>query len=250
MKEIKIPNSEGKSIAAVIHYPEAKTERLSILCPGYLDSKDYEHLITLAEALVGRGYTVVRFNPIGTWTSDGDISEYNNTQYLKDIKSVLEYMLREGNYQHVLLGGHSRGGQVSILYAARDSRISLVVGIMPSSGPVTGQRREEWKRDGFSVSKRNIPGKVETIEFKVPFSHVLDRDKYDVVEDVKKVHVTVIFIAGELDILVPPKDVKEIFDNANEPKKFILIKGIDHEYRHNPPEVQLVNEKIMKALPA
>ncbi len=31
MKEVKIPNSEGKNIAAVIHYPETKTERLAIL---------------------------------------------------------------------------------------------------------------------------------------------------------------------------------------------------------------------------
>ena len=156
-----IPSSKG-NLAAVIHYPETKTERLAILCPGYLDSKDYDHLVRLAEVLTERGYTVVRFDPTGTWESEGSISEYLTSQYLNDIKNVLEYMLREGDYRYVLLGGHSRGGMVSILYAARDPRISLVLGIMPSSGrSMVGKRREDWQRSGFSISTRDVPGKTE-----------------------------------------------------------------------------------------
>src|SRR3989338_5134444 len=126
MEKVTIKNSLGKNISAIVTSPETKTDRLAILCPGYLDSKDYAHLVELAKTLVTKGYTTVRFDPTGTWESEGDISDYTTTQYLVDIKSVLEYMLREHNFKHVLLGGHSRGGQVAILYAARDARISLI----------------------------------------------------------------------------------------------------------------------------
>lgn len=246
--ETKIPSTKG-NLAAAIHYPENKTDKLAILCPGYLDSKDYRQLVGLAEALTEQGYTIVRFEPTGTWKSEGDISDYTTSQYLEDIKNVLEYMLSQANYKHILLGGHSRGGQVSILYAARDSRISIVLGIMASSGPIQGQRREEWEKNGISVSQRDLPNdENKKIEFRVPFNHVLDRDQYDAVGDAKKIKVPIILIAGELDDLVPPDEVKEIFDNANEPKKFLIIPNIGHDYRHNDGEVKIVNEKILEQL--
>ena len=252
MNIVKIKISSTKAnLAVAIHYPKTKTDKLAILCPGYLDSKDYKHLVSLAEALSKQGYAVARFDPTGTWESKGDISDYTNSQYLEDIKSVLEYMLHQASYKRILLGGHSRGGQVSILYAARDLRISVVLGIMPSSGPITGKRREEWERAGARIDQRNLPNdKDKKMEFHVPFQHVLDRDQYDVIGDVKKIKAPIILIAGELDKAVPVSDVKEIFDNANEPKKFLIIQNIGHDYRHNDKEIEIVNEKILELLKA
>lgn len=249
MEKVKIKSSNGKNIAAVVHYPKTKTDRLAILCPGYLDSKDYTHLVDLANELIKQGYTIVRFDPTGTWESEGDISEYTNTNYLKDIKSVLEFMLVKYPYKDVLLGGHSRGGTVSILYATRDPRITSVLGIMPSSEHTfTAKKDAQWKKDGVSISSRDLPDKSGVREFRVPYSHVDDRKRYDVVREVKRVKVPVLFIAGETDTIVPPQDVREIFKNANEPKKFILMPGIGHDYRHNPPEIKKVNTQIIKAL--
>ncbi|MBU1119821.1 alpha/beta hydrolase [Patescibacteria group bacterium] len=243
--EVKIRNSAGKNLAAVIHCPETQTEQLAILCPGYLDTKDYSHLIELSKSLAKDGYTVVRFDPTGIWESEGDISDYLTSQYLDDVKSVLEYMLSQHEYTHVLLGGHSRGGMVSILYAAQDPRISLVLGIMPSSElSMTERREKEWRENGFSLSQRDIPGTTQQKEFRVPYSHVIDRNKFNVVEAVKNVYAPIVLIAGELDDVVSPADVKEIFNQANEPKKFILMKGIGHDYRHNQGEVSMVNQVI------
>ena len=244
----KIPSSKG-NLSAAIHYPENKTEKLAILCPGYLDSKDYKHLVGLAEALSSQGYTAVRFDPTGTWESEGNISDYTTTQYLEDIKNVLEYMLKQAGRKQILLGGHSRGGQVSLLYAARDPRVSIVLGIMPSSRSMTAKLYlfEEWKKTGFRISKRDLPdNKEQKIEFRVPFSHAEDLERYDVIKEVKKVKAAVVLIAGELDETVPQESVKEIFDNANEPKKFILMPNIGHDYRHDDSEIESLNKKIME----
>ncbi|MBM3257492.1 MAG: alpha/beta hydrolase [Candidatus Liptonbacteria bacterium] len=117
IEKIQIPSSLGKKLVAAVHYPESQMDppageasKLAILCPGYLDTKEYPHLIELAKTLAEKGYTSVRFDPTGTWESEGDIAEYTTSQFLKDIQSVLEYMLRERSYEHILLGGHSRGG--------------------------------------------------------------------------------------------------------------------------------------------
>ena len=249
MERVKIPNSKGQGIAAVIHRPEATTTGLAILCPGYLDTKDYKHLVGHAEALCSQGYTVVRFDPTGTWESEGDISDYTTTQYLADVKSVLEHMLHDGEYEHILLGGHSRGGQVSLLYAANDPRISTVLAIMPASRPVTGERRHVWEEAGASVGTRELPDDpAASREFHVPFTHVLDRDQYDTYEEVKKINAHTIYIVGELDILSPPEDVQKVFDCTNEPKEFIVAMGIDHEYRHRPKEIEEINRLLLQAV--
>lgn len=249
MENVEILSSQGKNLAAVIYTPANNTGHLAILCPGYLDSKDYNHLVLLAEDLAKNGYTVVRFDPTGTWQSQGEISDYTTSQYLDDIQSVVEYMLKRNSYSYILLGGHSRGGQVSLLYAAKDPRISKVLAIMPSLGrSEIWKKRDEWKKIGYNISSRDIPGTKETREYKVPFSHVLDRDKYDVVAEIKKVTVPTIFFAGELDDVVLPEQVKLIFNQANEPKKFILLEGIDHDYRHKINEIKKVNKIILENL--
>jgi pimeloyl-ACP methyl ester carboxylesterase len=246
MEKILIPSTKGM-LAAVIHRPTVQSEKLAILCPGYLDSKDYTHLVMLADDLASLGFTAVRFDPTGTWESGGDISEYTTTQYLEDVKTVIDYMLTQNNFKHILIGGHSRGGQISVLYAARDPRISEVLAIMPSSKPLPpGPKREEWEKDGFHISTRDIPGQSDIREYKVPFTHIIDRDQYNAVEQVKNVHVPTIFIAGELDTTILPEVVKELFDAANEPKQYIFLEGMGHDYRKDVEKVKKVNKIILK----
>lgn len=244
-----IKSTKG-NLALAIHHTEAKTKKLAILCPGFLDSKDYAGLVALANELAEYGYTVVRFDPTGVWESEGDIADYTTTQYLANIKSVLEYMLTQNEYTDILLGGHSRGGMVSLLYTARDKRISKVLGIMPSSDKsMTPEREKEWRENKVSVSTRDLPDEREKRrEFRVPFSHVEDRAKYYVVDDVAKITVPIILLAGEQDTLITPNDVKRIFGNANEPKTFTIIPKVGHDYRLNDDEVKIVNEHILKAL--
>lgn len=255
-EKIKIKNSKGQYISAVIHRPKEKTDKLAILCPGFLDTKDYDHLVLLAEELKKNNFTVIRFDPTGTWESGGDISEYLTSQYLNDINSILEFMLKKENYKDILVGGHSRGGMVSILYAARDSRISKVLPIMPSTThPVTKAIKDrlekesaQWKKDGFRISSRNIPGKIEKRKFNLPYIHAEDRNQFNVPEDIKKIHAPIIFIVGESDVLCPPEEVKNMFNQANEPKKFVLVPGIGHDYRHSIEEIRKVNEIIINNL--
>lgn len=249
-QKVAIPSS-GKKLSAVIHYPAVKTEKLAIICPGYLDTKDYGHLVGLANDLTEKGYTVVRFDPLGTWESEGYVSDYSVTQYLKDIGSVLEYILHEGDYKYVLLGGHSLGGMVSILYAAQDPRISAALAIMSPYSLVekmSQDRLDKWEKEGFRTSLRDMPGTTEKIEFCVPFTHPIDAKQYNVLDVVQNLHVPLVLIAGAVDDVVQTKEVQAIFSKANEPKKMVIIDGIGHDYRHNQDEIKKVNGKILELL--
>lgn len=249
-EKVKIKNSIGKNITAVIHRPETETGKLAILCPGFLDSKDYNGLVELAKILVGRGYVVVRFDPTGTWDSEGSISEYNTTQYLKDIKSVKNYMTKDVNYNSILLGGHSMGGRMSLLYAPTDSEISAVLVIMSSySKAPNPDKDEKWRNEGVQINNRDIPNLPnERRQYVVPSAFLFDSDKYNALNTLKEFHGPVLLFAGEKDILVLPAVVKTIFDNANNPKKFTIIPNVGHDYRKNVQEVKKVNEEINNCL--
>jgi hypothetical protein len=250
-EKIKIKNTLGENIAAVIHKPTKETEKLAILCTGFLDFKDYKHLVLLAEELVKKDFTVVRFDPTGTWESEGSISDYSTTQYLKDVKSVIDYMMKNGSYTFALLGGHSMGGYISMLYASKDERISVVIDIMGSySINRIGQDSvlNLWEKNGFRKSSRDIPNSKENKEFIVPFSFAEDRLKYNVLDIIKEIKVPILFIVGEKDTTVLPEDIKLIFDKANDPKKYILIPEVGHNYRHNDLDINKVNKEIINNL--
>ncbi len=250
-ENITIPVPDGKDLAATIHWPSKDTEKLAILCPGYLDTKDYPHLIGLAEELAEEGHVSIRFDFTGTWESKGTIEDYTVSQQLKDIENVIAYMLKERKYTHILLGGHSRGGFVSILYAARDPKISMVLGIMSPYGiirTVNENKIGRWERDGFRISFRDIPESKEKREFKVPYWHVEDAKQYDALREIKKLHAPLILIAGEKDNVIPPEDVRLIFERANEPKRLVEMKGIGHDYRRVPEEIKEVNSAIISVM--
>ncbi|NCN99236.1 hypothetical protein GW923_03590 [Candidatus Pacearchaeota archaeon] len=50
MEEVKMGSPKGE-IVETVHYSEEEVDRLAVLCPGFLDSKDYAHLVELAKVL-------------------------------------------------------------------------------------------------------------------------------------------------------------------------------------------------------
>jgi pimeloyl-ACP methyl ester carboxylesterase len=247
-----IPSSKG-NIATAIHHLSTETDKLAILCPGYLDTKDYAHLVKLCDELAACGYTAVRFDPTGTWESGGDISDYNATQSLSDVRTILEHMILERDYKHILLGGHSLGGHIAMQYASQDPRISVVLALMSPYSlrrPLYKDGIEKWENRGYRTSKRQIPGRNEKREFSVPYSNAEDRLKYNVTDSIRHFRGLLILIGGELDDRIFMEDLRLIYDNANEPKKLIIIKGIAHNYRHNDRDIDIVNQNILAQLPS
>ncbi len=251
---LRIPNSIGGTISAVVHYPDGDPKGLAVLCPGHLDTKDYDHLVELARDLAAIGYTTIRFDPTGIWESSGTIDQYSMSQYLEDIRVVVDFMFREAMYRDVFLIGHSIGGMLAILYAARDRRVTKVVGIMapyiyvrPNLEEERGEK-SEWARTGFRISRRDVPGSKRIVEFSVPYSFVRDAKKYSLLDEVPKLETPLLLIAGEKDDLVPPDYVKMIYDKANEPKEVVVMEGMGHNYREHPEEIALINKEIIRFL--
>lgn len=253
--ETKIKSGKNK-LSTSIHKPRDKGQnKLAVILPGFLDSKDYPSLVQLGKDLSKLGFTVVRFNPTGTWDSGGNMEEYSVSQYLKDIQCVVDQMVLKNNrpFKEIIVLGHSLGAMVSILYGVRNDRVSVVVAIMPPQTFVRPENFQDrvvnWKTEGFKVSTRDLPGnRSKTVEYKIPFSFVEDAMRYDALRAVSDLHKPLLLLVGDLDDLISPKHVKEIYKQANGPKKFIVLKGMGHDYRLNDEEIPIVNRHIIDFL--
>lgn len=238
-------NSGGFQLAVSIHEPANQVQSATILCPGFLDSKDYPHLVALAETCAEQGILAARLDPVGTWASDGDESDYSITRYLENIATVDDYLRKTYSVDKLLIGGHSLGGFISIIYAAQSPSVAAVVGLCPPK-EMLGTLAKNWQKDGVRHSVRDLPDSDGERSFDVPWAFIEDSRKYSALEAVKMYkNIPLILLAGSEDTTILATEVQEIYETAHEPKTYELIRGMQHDYRKDPRYVRLVTDKVM-----
>lgn len=250
-----ITSKKGNKIAASIHKPMGNDlHTLAVLLPGFLDSKDYTHLVKLGEDFSRYGITSIRFDPTGAWESEGKIEDYSCSQYLKDLKDVIYYMQgNEEEFVQTILVGHSLGGMIGLIYAGTENDVDAVAGIMPPASQlapkgIQGTLRE-WREQGVKLSTRDEPlGDQKEREFTVPISYIEDAGQYDVLKVIDQINIPLMLIAGELDDKILPEEVRVIYDKADEPKEWVLLRGVGHDYRLEDRKIEKVNKEIVRFL--
>lgn len=194
------------------------------------------------------GYQVVRVNPKGTWELNADISQYSVSQ---TIHQVDEIIANNPNKQVIIIG-HSLGGHITLIVAAKHPSISAAVSIMGPSCfvfPNNYQKRVvEWKKKGLKPSTRSLPkNSLQTRKFKLPYSFVEDAIKYDTIKIIKNITKPVLFIVSQTDTHFRPSHIQKQYNLANQPKKFV-VKDVGHNYRLNPAEIKIINQEIITFL--
>ena len=169
-----------------------KTEQpkpLVVFCHGYKGFKDWGAWNLMAEAFMKADVFFVKFNfshnggtienPIDFPDLDA-FAENNYTKELDDLDAVLNSFLAE-NYEYsneikpndVTLIGHSRGGGITILKAAEDSRITNLITYASvcdfAKRTATIGNLEEWKKEGVKYvlngrTKQQMPHNYQFYE--------------------------------------------------------------------------------------
>ena len=134
---------------------------------------------------------------------------------------------------------HSLGGISTALYA--ENYPERVKAVAPISAVVSGKLSletaryegnntlEEWKKTGWQIrGSQSKPGVIK----KLPWSHMEDRLKHDLLEKAEKLTMPVLLIVGEKDDGTPPEHQKILFDAIpTENKELHIIKDAPHTFR-------------------
>lgn len=218
-------------------------EKLAVVIPGKLDSKDFAHIRSHVEFLASKGFYAVTFDPPGTWESEGYGNAYTMSNYLKAIDEVIEYF----GGRPTLLVGHSRGGKNTIIAGSTNPQILAYVAIMctlPNKEDIKPVD-EEWKERGYDITFRALPpGTGPKIkELRLPYSFYEDQIKYFVTEEIKNCQKPKMFVMGKKDTIVPPEKLLGTYNQLSEPKELHEVDS-DHDYWYHPEIIEQINQLL------
>lgn len=128
-----------------------------VICHGFKGFKDWGFFPVLAERLAVAGFTAVSFNLSGSGVGPrSDVvdemerwSAQRPTADLADVETVVTHCASEGA-GWIGIVGHSRGGALAALQAARDPRVRAVVTWAAVERLLrhSAEERERWRREG------------------------------------------------------------------------------------------------------
>lgn len=230
-----IKNRKGQKVSVLVE-EVSNSKGLAIVMNGLGGFKEQVHMQVMADAFKENSYSVVRFDTTNSFgESEGSYEKATTTNYYEDLEDVIKWVKQQSFYKEpFILAGHSLGSLCIALYAEKHPKeikalapISTVVsGKLSAESPRRLETIKEWKRTGWE-EHISAEGKLK----RLPWSHMEDRLKYDLMPNVSKLTMPVLLIVGEKDDSTPPEHQKILFDKLPGKKEIHTIKGSPHTFR-------------------
>ncbi|KAL1202181.1 hypothetical protein V5N11_018137 [Cardamine amara subsp. amara] len=249
-RRIVIENSHGEKLVGVLH-DTGSTETV-VICHGFQSSKDRIPMLSIANVFERAMISSFRFDFAGNGESEGSFQYGNYRREAEDLRSVVQY-LRGQNREISAIIGHSKGGNVVLLYAAKYNDVQTVVNI---SGRFFLERGIEFrlgkdylkriKENGF-IDVRNRKGKFQ---YRATEESLMDRLTTNTHEACLSIHENcrVLTVHGSNDRIVHVTEASE-FAKYIKNHKLCLIEGADHEFTSHQHQLASIVFSFVKLDP-
>ncbi len=266
-RPFRIFNATGDLIRGDFRFLDGGLRRpLVLICHGFNTNKDWGPFPYLGRRLAEAGFAtfVFNFSHNGVGNDSAVFSEYDrfskNTpgKELGDVQAVLDAFtsgdVGEGvvDVKRIGMAGHSRGGGISVLTAARDERVRAVVAWSTISAFLryTPEDRERWVKRGYLPLRYGPSRTLLRYEVSVLYDLEQNSDRYDLFRAVRELKIPTLFIHGSGDEIVSSEEARSIYEVSDKAlTEFVLLEGAGHTYgvRHpfagTTPETELMLEK-------
>ena len=217
----EICNAQGERLDFTYHHGRQGAREIVLIGHGVTGNKDRPFVVGLAEGLANAGIPALRFSFSGNGTSQGKFTESTISKEVEDLGSVIEAV----KDREVCYIGHSMGGAVGVLRAARDPRIKALVSLAGMVHTKAFAEREFGSvkpGEGFMWDDTNCPLSQRYME---DMAHI-----DTVIGEAPKIRAPWLLIHGADDDVVPLQDSVDIYARANEPKKLVKLPGANHVF--------------------
>jgi dienelactone hydrolase len=169
-ERFEIPSTGARVIRGEVRLAPAPRGSV-VLVHGFKGFARFAFFPWLADQLVASGLTALTFNFSGsgvgddfeTFTDLDGFAENSYTRELHDLALVIAESERRGwTGPQIGLFGHSRGGAVALLHAARDARVRALVTWASIASVVrwTDQQMAEWRQRGHQEVPNTRTGQI------------------------------------------------------------------------------------------
>ncbi|PIA41811.1 hypothetical protein AQUCO_02200325v1 [Aquilegia coerulea] len=244
VESIAVKNNHGENLVGLLH--ETGSKDLVILCHGFRHSKESAVMADLADAISKEGISVFRFDFAGN--GEGSFQYGNYLREADDLRSVIQY-LSGRNHAITTILGHSKGGDVVLLYASKYGDVPTIINVAGRYDLKKGIAEhlgkdfiEVIKRDGFIDVVSKITG-----QFRVTEESMMERLGTDMHSACLSIDngCRVLTVHGSSDELISVEDAfafAKIIPNH----ELHIIEGADHKFSKHQAELAEVVLNFIK----
>ncbi|ANM63818.1 alpha/beta-Hydrolases superfamily protein [Arabidopsis thaliana] len=272
-QKIVILNSHNENLVGLLH--ETGSTEIVVLCHGFRSNKNFEIMKNVAVAIEREGISAFRFDfsgngyvflsciilnklvfvlTLGLWCfhsfreSEGSFYYGNYNYEADDLHSVIQYFSNLNRVVTIILG-HSKGGDVVLLYASKYHDIPNVINLSgrydlkKGIGERLGEDfLERIKQQGYIDVKDGDSG------YRVTEESLMDRLNTDMHEACLKIdkECRVLTVHGSGDETVPVEDAKE-FAKIIPNHELQIVEGADHCYTNYQSQLVLTVMEFIKS---
>jgi len=209
-----------------------------VLGHGVTGNKERPVVVDPANALNAAGFDTLRFSFAGNGDSEGDFRDATISKEVGDLGSVLDTV--SGLYSKIAYVGHSMGGAVGVIQAARDSRISALISLAgmvdtkafaeTEFGAETPDEGLMWEEEDCPLSSGFMRDLCETIGTVAPLA--------------ESVATPWLLVHGTADDVVLPKDTETVQRLKGDAVEVVFIDGADHSFNEPVHKAQLTETVV------
>ncbi len=222
---------QGHRVAAILTVPDGGTDKICILCHGFLSSKTSSTNNALTRMLIDQGIATFRFDFFGQGESEGPFEQITVSLSVEQAQRAVDLM-RERGYRHIGLMGSSFGGLVAILTASQ--RMDLAC--LALKCPVVDFAEElqlEFGDDGMAQWKATdtIPNMMGGSD-RITLHYVFYEDTLRQIAYVPARSITAptVIVQGDSDEQVPLHQSQQLYQALQIKKHLELLPGADHQF--------------------
>lgn len=229
-RRIDLEVSAGERTTMVLSEPGDSTDKVVLLCHGFMSSNESSTNLDLTKRLLPKNIATCRFDFDGHGAQSRPLKEMLMTRCLNQVNAILLWLSEHG-YSKIGLLGSSFGGLIAIHAAAQHPFISVVVLKCPVSNypPLWRDRLGEagmriWEENNLlTFSSPDGRGRLE-------YDFYEDLLKYETYKDAATIKMPILIVHGDADKDVPISQSETLFDVLQCEKVFEQIEGADHPF--------------------
>ncbi|XP_021715104.1 uncharacterized protein LOC110683064 [Chenopodium quinoa] len=248
-QKMVVVNDQSEKLVGLLH--DTGSKDVVVVCHGFKSSKEQETMVDICGALEKEGISAYRFDFSGNGDSDGAFAYGNYVKEAEDIRAVVKHFHGANRIVSAILG-HSKGGNVVLLYASKyhdvrtvvnlSGRYDLKKGIAERLGEDFMERIE---KKGFIDVECKKTGKFL---FRVTKENTMDRLNTDMQEAALRIdkNCRVLTVHGSADKTTPVEDAYE-FSKIIPNHKLHIIEGANHPFSEHQDELIPVIADFIKS---
>jgi uncharacterized protein len=264
-EQVKVPGN-GFVLAGTLSRPGSSTEKRlpAVVLLGGSGPADRDEMVfgipilgQIANAIAEAGFIVLRYDKRGIGQSGGRAEAASLLDFTEDLRAVVRWLAdrKDVDPKRIAVVGHSEGGAVALMAAAKEKRIATVV-VIGSPGTtgaelVLAQQKHLLDRSAMSPEEKQakvdlqkriheavitgkgwdqLPADVRRQVDNPEFQSILMHDPAKVIPDVKQ---PILIVQGELDTQVEPSNADKLEALARKrknapPVEVIKVPGVNH----------------------